>query len=160
MSKKHKKQKKNHFPHNSKSPKEILLRKVMSASPGSNFRIQERPPGTEKMSDVIIRFAAPLLGASFDDNSYKFGLEFAIVVWNISYLPPDELTEGIQKIITALGGEDADETRDMIDMLLERKAASFSQYRRIIAEYELSFTDSERHLSVASTEVSESMRQH
>jgi len=106
------------------------------------------------MSDVILRFAAPLLDKAGEDKSYDFALEFCIVVWNFSLLPPKEQFEQRQHLVKEIVKGDAHETQAMIDMLLDRKAALFPEYRRAIVDYTLSYAEGQRHLMVASTEMS------
>lgn len=154
MSRKHKKQ---GFWGRPDDSRKQLLRKITSSGHWRDVQIETRPSGTEKMSDVILRFAAPLLNEAFDDSSYKFALEFCMVVWNLSLFPSFEQAQRrldlIRELRESIPSENDPEVGAIIDMLLHRKRAYFSRYRRIIVDYTLSSIGDKLHLTVASTEV-------
>jgi hypothetical protein len=139
--------------HSGGSSREQLLKKLSSSGLWKKVEVQERAPGTEKMSDVLLRFGAPLLEAAPDDASYEFGLKFCILAWNVSLLHPIDRAEQRLQILKEFPKEERDEAKAIFDMLLERKAKHFSKYRRAIVEYTLSSSENERHLSVASMEM-------
>ncbi len=153
MSRKHKKRKKHGFSGNPGSSKERLLKRITSSGLWTDVGVETRPSGTEKMSEVILRFAAPLLNNAPDDSSYEFGLQFSILVWNLSFLPPQEQADQTRQLIGEVAKDDPQETKAVIDMLLHRKAAYFSKHRRAIVDYTLSYSGDDRHLTVASTKV-------
>ena len=48
------------------------------------------PPGEARMSEVILRFAEPLLKKSDGDKHFRKVVPLAIAVWNASFLPPEK----------------------------------------------------------------------
>ena len=69
------------------SGQHILLRRAQPSDVLKNVQIVVNPGDTEKMSDVILRFAEPLLQGA-DSSVEKNVIRFAIGVWNASLLPP------------------------------------------------------------------------
>ena len=63
------------------SGQQILLRRAQRFDALKNAQIVVNPGDTEKMSDVILRFAAPLLRGA-DGIVEKNVIRFAIGVWN------------------------------------------------------------------------------
>ncbi|MFX0197590.1 MAG: hypothetical protein ACFFCW_15825 [Candidatus Hodarchaeota archaeon] len=123
--------------------------------PLGKMRVVETP-GKEKMSEVILDFAKPLL-ENCDDNSelIKKAVAIAIIVWNISLLPEKDHDNAIQDISSKLSpSENASDYVAMmsyIDMLMERKKKYFLNNRRAIISYHFSDVQGGVHLNVAST---------
>ncbi|MFH0990566.1 MAG: hypothetical protein V1799_11185 [bacterium] len=151
--KKHKKQKKHGYSGNTSGPKTQILKNLASSGLWKGVRIGTRPPGMEKMSEVLLHFAAPLLNSAPNDAAYELALTFSIAVWNLSLIPPEGQAVQMQELIEATGKDDPGETRAIIEMLLQRKQTHFPENRRLIADYTLSCTGGQRHLTVASTEI-------
>ncbi|MEK9137252.1 MAG: hypothetical protein AAB393_09020 [Bacteroidota bacterium] len=85
--------------------------------------------------------------------SYEFALQFSILVWNLSFFPPEEQADQTQRLIRQLAKDKPDEITAMIGMLLHRKAAYFSKYQRAIVDYTLSSVAGQRRLTVASADI-------
>jgi hypothetical protein len=85
-----------------------------------NAQIVVNPGDTEKMSDVILRFAEPLLDGA-DGSVEKNVIRFAIGVWNASLLPPPAQAEALKSIVAILPeGDIVDyqitQSRDMLHL--------------------------------------------
>jgi hypothetical protein len=138
-----------------KSAKQKVLERVSELD---KFKLIDSPTGTEKMSEVILEFAAPLIETLPDDSSGDVGFEnavaIAIMIWNASLMPEQKRQKTIEEIMNALPHSDTEEiaTVDkMIKMLLKRKKKHFAQNRRFIVDYEVSTSKNERNVFVVST---------
>lgn len=156
MSKKKNKKKIEREKRKQKSGKSHLLNKLKRTKYLSGkMRIVEAPD-KEKMSEVILDFAEPLLENCDDNNELlKKAITIAIIVWNISLLPEKDHDDAIQDISSKLSpSENASDYVAMmsyIDMLMERKKKYFSNNRRAIVSYHFSNVQGGIHLYVAST---------
>ena len=112
------------------------------------------PPPAEKMSEVILDFAEPVLADFLGDEEYKTALSAAITAWNLALLPEDSYKQMYQETISTLQPEIPPKVRgnfqDIIESLVRRKKRHFSQYRRFIADFHLVDSGPNRHLTVAS----------
>ena len=108
--------------------------------------------GTEKMSEVILRFAEPLK----DDDGIvsKVMIEMAIIIWNASFMPRDMQRKALEDIINVLPRDAREARREMlliVHMLLERKKKYFSNNKRLIMDYHITESAHSIHLDVVST---------
>ncbi|MDI6734696.1 MAG: hypothetical protein QME42_00635 [bacterium] len=139
-----------------KSGKIHLLNKLKRANylPGK-MKIVESPD-KEKMSEVILDFAKPLLEECAGNNELiKKAVTIAIIVWNISLLPEKDHNKAVQDISSKLApsknASDYVVMMSYIDMLMERKKKYFSNNRRAIISYHFSDVQGGIHLDLAST---------
>ena len=148
-----KRKKKNYKP---KSARAHLLNKLQKSKYLSGRMRVVDAPGEEKMSEVILDFAKPLLDSCNDDNELiKKAISMAIIVWNITLLPDKDQDNAIQDISSKLSpSQNASDYVTMmsyIDMLKERKKKYFSNNKRAIVNYHFSIVQEGFHLEVAST---------
>lgn len=109
----------------------------------------------EKMSDVLLDFAQPILhGIEGDLKATERAISFAAAVWNLS-LPPKGLeTKALQDILGIIGGDCQDmrnEGENIVRMLLDRKAKLYPRNKRYIINYEFGMRNGQPWLNVAST---------
>ena len=105
------------------------------------------------MSDVILRFAAPLLHGT-DGIVEKNVIRFAIGVWNASLLPTPAQAEALQSIVAILPEGDHDARRELVAAmctLLARKRMYFADNTRVILDYQITQSGDMLHLDVVST---------
>jgi hypothetical protein len=105
------------------------------------------------MSDVLLQFAAPLFHDASDNSTYKYALEFSIIIWNMSLLPLEGQADQMQRLLIEYPETEWDETKSIINMLLDRKAYLFRENRRVIVDFRISNVGGKRHFTVASTEM-------
>jgi hypothetical protein len=134
------------------SGQQVLLQRVRASQHLPNTQVIVNPAGTEKMSEVILRFAEPLK----DDDGIvsKVMIEMAIIIWNASFMPQDMQRKALEDIINVLP-RDASEARHemllIVHMLLERKKQYFSNNKRLIMDYHITESAHSIHLDVVST---------
>jgi len=113
------------------------------------------PEGHEKMSEVILDFAEPLLDECETEAAEKIAVAMAIHIWNASLLPEKDQSPEIRKMCSQLAGsDDAERIAELMEyanFLLERKDIHYAENRRHIVKYEISGSGKNRRLDVAST---------
>jgi hypothetical protein len=135
------------------SGQQMLLRRAQQSDTLKNAQIVVNPGNTEKMSDVILRFADPLLHGA-NGIVEKNVIRFAIGVWNASLLPPPAQAEALQSIVAILPEDDHDARRELVAamfMLLARKQTYFADNTRVILDYQITQSGDMLHLDVVST---------
>src|SRR6266571_5950604 len=108
------------------SGQQVLLKRVRTSQHLHNTQVIVNPAGTEKMSEVILRFAEPFK----DDDGLvsKAMLEIAIIIWNASFMPKDMQRKAVEDVVNVLPSHDSEARREMsliLHMLLERKRQHF-----------------------------------
>ena len=135
------------------SGQQILLKRAQQSEYLQDAQILVNSGDIEKMSDVILRFAEPILRGS-QGVITKNAIRLAIGVWNVSFLPKDEQSEALKPILNMLPEDDQDTRRDLaavIDMLLARKQRYFAHNTRVILDYQITESPDSLHLDVIST---------
>ena len=114
-----------------------------------------RAPGSEKMSEVLLDFADPLLEQTQDDDGRAFQntIGIAIFSWNVSLLPEEKWKSSIEDIVQKLGQSDEEMamTKSIIQMLIQRRLEYFPDITRFIFDYEILDQGDNWHLNVIST---------
>lgn len=135
------------------SGQQILLKRAQKSDYLKDAQILVNSGDIEKMSDVILRFAEPLLRDPHGVIS-KHVIRFAIAVWNASLLPKDEQSESLKPIVNMLPEDDQDARDKLIatfDMLLARKQRYFANNTRVTLDYQITDPADMLHLDVIST---------
>ena len=134
------------------SGQQILLKRARTSEHFKDTKVIASPPGTEKMSEVILRFAESLQD--------EYGvvspnmIRFAILIWNASLMPEDTQKQAIQDIAKAVPDADREVQQGMIlaiSVLLERKEKYFGDNKRFIVDYQITESDHRINLNVVST---------
>jgi hypothetical protein len=111
--------------------------------------------GAVKMSRVLADFVAPYEDTVDTVEGYRKLVTIAAVAWNASFFPEEEqqemLDSAIQAGVPAGEGEVRAGLKELVDTLIVRKNACFSEYARMIIEFEVVSTGEGYHLTVAST---------
>ncbi len=105
-------------------------------------------PGQEKMSEIILDLAKPLLEESEEFDWKLTALDLAIIAWNLS-LAPEAEQQRLQREFPQMFGDP--ETRELFDLLLERKAELYPDNQRVIVDYEIRPKGSGHALRIIST---------
>jgi hypothetical protein len=150
------KQKKN----KSKKPLNAGMAKLVQRIRNQEFPLPHKvlinPPGHEKMSEVIMEFASPMLDNSTNDEITRNIISFAILAWNLALHKERGNNDAYQGLHDMALSSCTDEIERQqfhrfLTMLLQRKREYFADYERFILDYELSFTRDNMHLDVVST---------
>ena len=111
----------------SSSGQQILLKRVCASEHFPNMQVIANPAGTEKMSEVIFRFAEPFKDAY--GMVPKEILEIAIILWNASFMPSAMQRKAVEDVVNVLPSENTEARRELfviVQRLLERKKQYFS----------------------------------
>jgi hypothetical protein len=134
------------------SGQQVLLKRVRASQHFPNTQVIVNPAGTEKMSEVILRFAEPLKDE--DGMGPKALLEIAIIIWNASFMPQEMQRKALEDVVNVIPKENLEarhEMFSMVNMLLERKQRYFSQNKRLIMDYHITESAHSIYLDVMST---------
>jgi hypothetical protein len=138
--------------HTSFTGQQILLNRVRASQHLPNTQVLVNPVGTEKMSEVILRFAEPF--KDHDGLIPRAMIEIAIIMWNASFMPMDMQRKAVEDIVNVFPRDDIEARREMFllaHMLLERKKQYFSQNKRMIMDYHITESAHSIHVDVMST---------
>src|SRR5262249_15737919 len=91
--------------HTPSSGQQILLKRVHASQHFHNTQVLVNPAGTEKMSEVILRFAEPF--KDHDGLIPRAMLEIAIILWNASFMPSDMQWKAVEDIVIVLNSVDS-----------------------------------------------------
>ena len=134
------------------------MRKLRRNSRSTQYEVEPLRPHKSfhagKMSEVILDFAEPLLNTIDDDDElFEEAISFAVICWNISFLPENEQKKTIRSLIYEMAKSDVLlclGVQDDIRMLLERKKAFFADDKRMVVNYEIIQENGSRRLLVMS----------
>jgi hypothetical protein len=132
-----------------------LLRKAKERANNSELEVLTASPGIEKMSEIIIDFAQPLLDAATNAQAQKQAITTAIIGWNLSLFPKKEQVAQIEEIKNLLNSStNSDQLRneaiEIFNFLLARKKSLYPEINRLVVDYELIETPKGFHLNVVS----------
>lgn len=112
---------------------------------------------SNKLSEAIMEFIAPLTDKENDMEMCKKNIEFGILVWNISVLPVEHRAEQKDMVLKSINANiercEVD-FNEIFDYLIIRKDTIFNNDKRYIVNYEIHEQDNELFLTVGSTQIS------
>ena len=122
------------------------------------FRDQElviAPSGQVKMSAVLTDFVEPYVQYAETEEELRKLLTLAVMAWNASFLPEDKQQDMIESVLDAGIPEGEDELKaglkQIMNTMIARKKAHFSEYTRDIIDFEVQDLGEDYHITVAST---------
>jgi hypothetical protein len=104
-----------------------------------------------KISEVLKEFVAPYREFADTEEAFRKLLATAVAAWNTALFPAEEREAHVEKVLDALPEEVRADGRAIISELMERKERYFSEYRRMIIDYEVTDMGEDYHLVVIST---------
>jgi len=102
------------------------------------------------MSEVLEQFIEPYRYLADTEKAYRKLLTTAITAWNVALFPEKERSSRLDELLAALPRDVREDDRQSIEELMVRKERFFSQYRRMIVDFELADGGDKWHLSVMS----------
>lgn len=109
--------------------------KILKDRPHMANRIIPNPPGKEKMSEVILEYARPLLDPAETVEEQKKAVAMAIICWNISFIDPEERDAMIAQTFAETGEMLDSAIREVIEFMLNRKEDLFAHNKRIVEDW-------------------------
>lgn len=104
-----------------------------------------------KMSDVLEEFVEPYQQFAETEEAYRKLLTTAMVAWNVMLFPEKDRSSRLDELLDTLPEDVREDGRQTIEELMVRKKRFFSQYRRMILDFEVEDTGNKWHLSIIST---------
>ncbi len=108
----------------------------------------------QKLSEVIIEFAEPLLNTATDIRQEEKALNMAVTFWNLSFQPEKDALKILKDEMVELTSENLELRQEFLDafhMMYQRKHTHFSNDRRFILSDSIDETPDGLYLQVSST---------
>ncbi|MHB9026746.1 MAG: hypothetical protein ACYC7E_21655 [Armatimonadota bacterium] len=102
----------------------------------------------EKFSDVVKRFAEPLLNAAEDFEQTQMAMVIAVIAWNMALQPPPIRAKMLAELIKTVGPEAGMIMRDELAAYIKRKEELFGEYTWAILDYALEDWGDQYHITV------------
>ena len=123
-----------------------------------SHRTKAIPQGVEviveasgQMSEVLLDFIEPYTRHVHSEDEFRNAIRLGLVAWNTALLPKERQVETIERFIDEVVHDGADDFRQVVYEMIERKQRWFAQIKRLILKYHLTVTENGPHLSVIST---------
>ena len=101
-----------------------------------------------KMSEVLEEFVEPYRELAETEEAYRNLITVAAIAWNVMLFNKKERLSWLDKLLLTLPEDEREGGREIIEELIVRKEMFFSQYRRMIIDFEVADIGREWHLSV------------
>jgi len=102
------------------------------------------------MSEVLEEFVEPYEQFAETKEAYRKLLTTALVAWNVMLFPEKYRQSKLDDLLATLPDNVREEGRQVVEELMVRKERFFSQYKRMIVDYEVADVGNKWHLSVMS----------
>ena len=119
---------------------------LVSRNPHATFRATSG----EKISGVLLEFGSDYLPNSDDEPEYRECFARCVIAWNLSFLSEDQRQSNLIGVSSEYESSVRAEIIADLIMLIDRKLVLFGADMRFVHDYELSFSDKDVSLSVAS----------
>ena len=106
-----------------------------------------------KMSEVLEEFVKPYREHAETEEAYRNLLAVAVVAWNVMLFHEKERLPMLDELLLILPKDERELGIEIIEKLMVRKERFFSEYRRMIIDFEVGDIGREWHLSVISMPV-------
>ena len=113
-------------------------------------RLRLNAAGVEKMSDVLLRFAEPILDRLAPLDEKKATLLFAITAWNYCLISSEEQAHMRWELRHILNNA---HNRTDFEMLIQRKTELYPRNRRLFMGLEVAESAGGLHVKVVSTDL-------
>jgi hypothetical protein len=107
--------------------------------------------GVAKMSEVILDFVKPYWDRACTKEDMEKTLSLGIIAWNSALVPQEEREAFLQKSMNTFPAEIRADFRTVLDPLIERKLAYFTDNRRFILNYTLNMRSTGPYLEILSS---------
>lgn len=129
-----------------------LMQKAKDQAAGEDREVVIDTSNPQKMSEIIIDYAEPLLAIAATDKDQEKAVIMAITFWNLAILKENERQDMIDSLITKLmqAGDPADLNQTM-EYFIERKQLLYPDVNRMVLDYDCVHTSDRLHLNVVSS---------
>ena len=81
------------------------------------------------------------------EDEFRNAIRLGLVAWNTALLPKERQVETIERFIDEVVHDGADDFRQVVYEMIDRKQRWFAQIKRLILKYHLTVTENGPHLS-------------
>jgi len=103
------------------------------------------------MSEVLLDFIEPYTEEAQSEDEFRSLITMGLVAWNTALLPEEIREQTLDRLIDEAVRDGADDFRQVIHEMIERKQRWFAQIKRLMLKYDLTVSEKGCHLSVIST---------
>jgi intergrase/recombinase len=128
---------------------QMLHNSIKNAFPASKLVWKD---SGDKLSDVIVAFAQPLLEKCSGLKAQKKIMPLAILAWNMGMVSEEEAAKIKKDLHEKICGGDEQTIKDMdeiIDYLIARKKRLYREDKRLVVSYNITESPDGLHLDVA-----------
>ena len=104
-----------------------------------------------KMSEVLLDFIDPYREDTMSQFELRNLIAAGTLAWNTAMLPPESRGKILDGAIHDAISEGAEEFREILSEMIERKRRYFARFTRFILNYQLTMTPDGPHLTVLSS---------
>jgi hypothetical protein len=127
-----------------------LAQRIRSSYPDSEVKIIPPLDGV-KMSEVLGQFVEPYKEYAETKDAFYNLLAMAMVAWNMALFSEEERVKQMKKTMAALPRADRKDAEPILRDFIARKDRYFSQYRRMLLDFQVVESGSKWHISVVSS---------
>jgi len=118
----------------------------------NEHRTERRTPKEDlRLSERLVDLIAPFREDGLTGDDYKELIAAAASAWNLSLLPEPERQAALDQVFRNARVKNRQEPAELIVALMQRKSQLFPHDDRAIVHFEVSESDGEFHVVVAST---------
>lgn len=128
----------------------ILNQRIQARYPNQKVIIGEIIDGV-KMSEVLKKFVEPYRDIANTEGAFRNLMATAMIAWNATLFSVEKRTEYLENIFESFPEGVREDARFIISDLIARKERYFSEYKRMILDYEVTDTGKDFQLMVISS---------
>lgn len=136
---------------------EKLLERLKENTSLENYDYRINRCNSQKMSEIILDFAQPLLDVAQSAEDQHKMISMAIILWNLAFLPDEKQKEVIEELVHPFQVGSANEKRSeeieqVVTYFIKRKKILYPHVNRMILDFECIETSRGFHLNVISSD--------
>jgi hypothetical protein len=124
--------------------------RVSSGRSHGQHRDSRRPKEDLRLSERLVDLIAPYREDGLTSQRYEMLIGAAATAWNLSLLPTAERPDALRQAFRNAKIRDVEPAAEVIVALMRRKEQLFPDDRRTIMSWEVSESDGQCHVAVAS----------
>jgi hypothetical protein len=128
-----------------------LQTKMLKEKPELAGRFIRNRPGEEKMSEVILAYAQPLMDFAENVEEQNKAISMAIICWNASVLGESERSLILAESLAGTEAMEGSGVQEVMEFMLKRKQDCFPSNKRRIVDWIVKDKGDQLHIEVATT---------
>ena len=128
-----------------------LDRRLAAGGALRRLDVVQEPNSRIKMSELLLDFIDPYRDDTMSEFQLRTLLAAGILAWNAAMLPQESREKILDSAVHDAFSEGAEEFREILSEMIERKQRYFARITRFILSYQLTMTPEGLHLDVLSS---------